>query len=548
MLYDIDPIESKSWNTLSKLSNIKLNLKNLFENDKNRFEKYSISFKDKILFDFSKNLINEEIFEALIELANEAKLSDAIEAMFRGEEINRTQKRAVLHTALRDRSSKPIYYRGRDIKADIQRVLSQMERFCNNIHSGEFRGYSGEKITDIVNIGIGGSSLGPQMVVEALKAYQIDNINIHFVSNIDPSDIYETLKGLNPKTTLFIVSSKTFTTQETITNAKSAKEWFLKSGALFKDIKKHFIAVSTNKEAVKAFGIEEIFEFWDWVGGRYSLWSAIGISIALSIGYDRFVELLEGAYDIDCHFRETPFNKNIPVVLALLGIWYNNFKDAQSYAILPYEQYLHKFPLFLQQLDMESNGKMVSRLNQKISWQSAQIVWGEVGTNAQHSFFQLLHQGTKVIPCDFIASANTHHNIGKHHNILLSNFFAQSEALAFGKSEDEVVREYEKMGLKREDYQDIIPHKIFEGNRPSNSILLNRLTPYTLGALIAIYEHKVFTQGVIWNIYSFDQWGVELGKALAKNILPNLEKDKKTIEYDSSTNGLINRFKKWRQK
>ena len=549
MLYNINPIECKSWQTLSKLSDIDLDLKTMFKDDKDRFDKYSILFKDKLLFDFSKNLINDKIFNTLLTLANECRVSDAIEAMFEGEEINRTEKRAVLHTALRNRGSNPVYHNGKDVMEDIRKVLSKMETFCNRVHNGEFRGYRGDKITDIVNIGIGGSDLGPRMVVEALKPYQIEGINTHFVSNIDSSDIYETLKKLNPKSTLFIIASKTFTTQETMTNAHTAKEWFLRSGASEDDVRHHFIAVSTNRDGVERFGIdiENMFEFWDWVGGRYSLWSAIGISIALSIGYDNFIRLLEGAYDIDCHFRETTFQENIPVVMALLGIWYNNFKNAHSYAVLPYEQYMHRFPAFLQQLDMESNGKYISRQNQKISWQSGAIVWGEPGTNGQHAFYQLIHQGTKLIPCDFIASVKSHHNIGKHHEILLSNFFAQPEALAFGKSRDEVIREFEEAGISKEEYQDIVPHKVFEGNKPTNSILIDKLTPYTLGALIAIYEHKVFVQGVIWNIYSFDQWGVELGKALAKRILPELEEKQDISSHDSSTNGLINTYKRWRE-
>ena len=551
MLYDINPVDTKAWKSLDKFANDNKasDLKDLFSKDNERFDKYSIKFKDKIFFDFSKHLIDDDIKDSLIDLANESKVSEAIDAMFNGEEINRTEKRAVLHTALRNRGSNPIYHNGKDIMKDIKKVLSQMQKFCYEIHSGEKRGYTGKKIEYIVNIGIGGSDLGPKMVTEALKPYQIDGIKTYFISNVDASDIVETLKIINPETTLFIISSKTFTTQETMANAHSARNWFLSNGAKKSDISSHFIAVSTNQKGVEDFGIDKnnMFEFWDWVGGRYSLWSAIGISIALSIGFDNFIELLNGAYDMDIHFKNTPFKDNIPVIMALLGIWYNNFKKAQSYAVLPYDHYMHYFPSFLQQLDMESNGKYISRLNQEISWQSGAIVWGEVGTNGQHSFYQLIHQGTKLIPCDFIATAKSHNDIDKHHKMLISNFFAQTKALAFGKSIDEVIKEYQNLGMSEDEYKDIIAHKVFKGNRPTTSILLDKMTPYNLGALIATYEHKVFVQGVIWNIYSFDQWGVELGKALAKKILPELENNEKVNNYDISTNGLINQYKEWRE-
>ena len=533
MLHNINPIDTDAWQRLKEfaIQNRATNLRELFNKDLNRFNKYSINFEDEIFFDFSKHLIDDKILDSLIDLANECKLPDAIEAMFNGENINRTENRAVLHTALRNMGGNPIYYNGKDIMIDIKTVLSKIGRFCNQIHNGQKRGYTGKKIEYIINIGIGGSNLGPKMVTQALKGYQIRGIKSYFVSNIDASDLLEVLKVVNPETTLFIISSKTFTTQETIVNANSAKEWFLSSGAKESDISSHFIAVSTNIEAAKKFGIDEnnIFEFWDWVGGRYSLWSAIGISIALSIGFDNFLQLLKGAYNMDIHFKTTPFRENIPILMALIGIWYNNFKGSETYAVFPYIHYMRSFHTFLQQLDMESNGKSISRLNKEVSWQTGPIVWGEVGTNGQHAFYQLLHQGTKLIPCDFIAVAKMDNDILNHHKILLSNFFAQTKALAFGKKEGS------------------LPHKIFKGNRPSTTILMDRLTPYSLGALIASYEHKVFVQGVIWNIYSFDQWGVELGKDLAKEILPKLSDNNPVLDFDPSTNGLINIYKKWKK-
>jgi len=550
MFPDIDPISTKSWKRLEEsYSRAEANdLRKLFMQDPERFEKFSRKFEESIVVDFSKNLIDEKIFEELMELTRECSLESAIDAMFTGEKINRTEKRAVLHTALRNMSGDAVIVDGEDIMPKIRDVLSRMEKFCNMVHSGEWRGYSGKRISDIVNIGIGGSDLGPVMVTEALKAYKLEDIESHFVSNVDATHIAETLEKLDPESTLFIISSKTFTTQETMTNANSAREWFLRHAKDESAISRHFIAVSTNEKGVREFGIdpEHMFEFWDWVGGRYSLWSAIGISIALTIGYERFVELLEGAHAMDRHFRNSAAEENIPVILAMIGIWYNNFHKAQSYAVLPYDQYMHRFPAYLQQADMESNGKSASRRDEKVKWQTGPIVWGEAGTNGQHAFYQLIHQGTKLVPCDFIAPVHSHNPLGRHHEILLSNFFAQTEALAFGKGREELLREFEKAGISDEEVQSMLIHRLFEGNRPSNSILLKKITPYTLGALIAIYEHKIFVQGVIWNIYSFDQWGVELGKALAKKILPELESDEKIESHDSSTNGLINIYKSWR--
>ena len=431
---------------------------------------------------------------------------------------------------------------------EINAVLKQMEDFCSRVHSGEWKGYTGKKITDIVNIGIGGSDLGPVMVTEALRHYKLPDIETHFVSNVDGTHIAETLKRLNPETTLFLIASKTFTTQETMSNAHSARNWFLETANDEAAVEKHFVAMSTNAEKVKAFGIhpDNMFPFWDWVGGRYSLWSAIGLSIALTIGYDRFVELLEGAHEMDEHFRHTPYADNLPVIMALLGIWYDNFYGADSLAILPYDQYLHRFSAYLQQGDMESNGKSASRRNEKVSWQTGPIIWGEPGTNGQHAFYQLIHQGTKLIPCDFIVPAQSLNPIGEHHSILLSNFFAQTEALAFGKTREQVEQEFIADGKSLDEVADLIPHKVFEGNRPTNSILLQKVTPHSLGKLIALYEQKIFVQGVIWNIYSFDQWGVELGKQLASKILPELENDKEVTSHDTSTNGLIGQWKSWR--
>ena len=521
-------------------------IKDLFAKDAERFDKFSIYLGD-ILLDYSKNRINEETIALLIQLARECQLKDAIDAMFNGEKINETENRAVLHTALRNRSGKPVLTEGKDVMPEIQAVLDRMRDFSNRVISGEWKGFTGKEITDVVNIGIGGSDLGPVMVTEGLKAYKT-RLNMHFVSNVDATQIAETLKNLDPETTLFLIASKTFTTQETMANANSAKEWFLKSGAKESDVAKHFAALSTNESGVSAFGIDtkNMFEFWDWVGGRYSLWSAIGLSICLSVGYDHFEELLTGAYEADEHFRNAEFEENIPVIMALLGIWYNNFFEAESSAILPYDQYLHRFAAYFQQGDMESNGKYIDRNGNRVDYETGPIIWGEPGTNGQHAFYQLIHQGTKLIPCDFIAPAISHNPLGKHHQMLLSNFFAQTEALMNGKSESEVVAELQKAGKSESEIKELTPFKVFEGNRPTNSFLIKEITPKTLGSLIALYEHKIFVQGIIWNIFSFDQWGVELGKQLANKILPELEGNNLVESHDSSTNGLINQYKSWR--
>ncbi len=539
---------AQHFGSLSGLSNNsgKNDLRALFAADPERFEKFSIAFED-ILLDYSKNRITAETKALLIQLANECGLEEAIAAMFSGERINVTENRPVLHTALRNQSDQPVYVDGKDVMPDVKRVLAQMKAFTEKIIAGQWKGYTGKEITAVVNIGIGGSDLGPVMVTEALKAYKT-RLNVHFVSNVDGTHIAETLKAVDPETTLFLIASKTFTTQETMANAHTAKDWFLASGALQEDVAKHFAALSTNTEAVRAFGIDtqNMFEFWDWVGGRYSLWSAIGLSISLAIGFDNFEELLKGAYDTDVHFKETPFESNIPVILALLGVWYNNFFKAESHAILPYDQYLHRFAAYFQQGDMESNGKYVDRNGQQVDYQTGPIIWGEPGTNGQHAFYQLIHQGTKLIPCDFIAPANSLNPIGNHHQLLLSNFFAQTEALMNGKTEEEVVAEFKKAGKSDQEIEALKAYKVFEGNRPTNSILFKIMTPRTLGRLIAFYEHKIFVQGVIWNIYSFDQWGVELGKQLANQILPELSDANTVTSHDSSTNGLINAYKAWR--
>jgi glucose-6-phosphate isomerase len=521
-------------------------IKDLFAEDADRFNKFSVFFED-ILLDYSKNRITDETLALLIQLARECKLDEAIKAMYDGDKINETEDRSVLHIALRNLSNTPILADGKDVMPEVNAVLAKMEKFSNSIISGEWKGYTGKAITDIVNIGIGGSDLGPVMVTEALKHYK-NHLNIHFVSNIDGTHIAETLSGLNAETTLFLVASKTFTTQETMTNAHSARSWFLENGAKENDIAKHFAALSTNAKDVSAFGIdtENMFEFWDWVGGRYSLWSAIGLSISLSIGFDNFKELLAGAHATDNHFKTAEFESNIPVILGLLGIWYINFYNAETQVILPYDQYMHRFAAYFQQGDMESNGKHVDRNGNEVDYETGPIIWGEPGTNGQHAFYQLIHQGTRIIPADFIAPAQSLNPLGDHHPILLSNFFAQTEALMNGKTEEEVTEELKKDGKSAEEISKIAPFKVFEGNRPTNSILLKKITPYTLGSLVAMYEHKIFVQGVIWNIFSFDQWGVELGKQLAKKILPELEGNEKVASHDSSTNGLINQYKTWR--
>jgi len=524
-------------------------LKAEFARDSNRFSEFSLNFGE-ILFDFSKNLITGETFELLLGLAAQAGLEEAIDKMFTGDIINQTEKRAVLHTALRAPADGVIRVDGKDIVPEVQAVLKQMRVFSEKIISGEWKGYTGKPITDIVNIGIGGSDLGPFMATEALGAYRKRNITAHFVSNVDGTHIAETLRVVDPETTLFMVASKTFTTQETMANAFSARDWFLRAAHDKEHVAKHFVALSTNTAEVQKFGIhpDNMFVFWDWVGGRYSLWSAIGLSIACTIGYENFHDLLRGAHEADEHFRSTQYRENIPVVMALMGIWYNNFYGAQTQAILPYDQYMHAFAKYFQQGDMESNGKHVDRDGDVVDYQTGPIIWGEAGTNGQHAFYQLIHQGTKLIPCDFIAPAVSHNPLGEHHLFLLSNFFAQTEALMNGKTLEQARAELVKAAkLSEEDIAFLAPFKVFTGNKPSNSFLLKEITPFNLGCLIALYEHKIFTQGVIWNIFSFDQWGVELGKELASRIVPELENDGEITRHDSSTNGLINAFKAFRR-
>lgn len=531
MLPTINPTQTAAWNTLNdhqrRLHAMPIRFH--FEHNASRFEQFSVLDKD-ILFDFSKNNLDEPTLQTLIQLANECQLSKAIDAFFSGAPINETEGRAVLHTALRNRSNRPVFVDGQDVMPEVNDVLMQMRQFCEDIHSGIKRGYTGKKIRHIVNIGIGGSDLGPVMVTEALKPYQLADITPYFVSNVDGSHIAETLKKIKADETLFLIASKTFTTQETMANAHTAREWFLSQGATTTDIQYHFAALSTNRKAVESFGIraECMFRFWDWVGGRYSLWSAIGLSIALTIGFDRYTELLDGAHHADLHFQETTWRKNIPVLMALIGVWHRNFWHAPTEAILPYDQYLHRFAAYFQQGNMESNGKYIDRNGQRVDYETGPVIWGEPGTNGQHAFYQLIHQGTQLIPCDFIGSANSHQPIGNHHALLMSNFFAQTAALMNGTTHEN-------------------PYRVFEGNRPTNSFLIKKITPFTLGQLIAYYEHKIFVQGIIWNIYSFDQWGVELGKVLANQILPALSNDQPVSNHDCSTNGLINTFKRMRQ-
>ena len=549
MLHDINPTTTKAWQALEKhfADSKNLTIKELFAKDKARFDKLSFTVGGDILADLSKNLVDDKTLALLLDLANECHLKDNIEAMFNADKINRTEDRAVLHTALRNFSGKSVMLDGVDVMEDVKRVLAKMKDFCAKVIEGEWKGYTGKEITDIVNIGIGGSDLGPCMITEALTPYHT-RLKTHFVSNIDGTQIAETLKTLNPETTMFLIASKTFTTLETMTNAHTARDWFLKSAGDVTHVAKHFVALSTNTKGVADFGIDtnNMFEFWDWVGGRYSSWSAIGLSIALACGYDNFEELLKGAYEMDCHFKDTPFEKNIPVLLALIGIWYNNFYHYATEAILPYDQYMYRFPAYFQQGNMESNGKYVDRQGNKVDYETGPIIWGEPGTNGQHAFYQLIHQGTKVIPCDFIAPAQTHNKLGDHHVKLLSNFFAQTEALAFGKDSEAVVNEFLAKGKKHEDFDSVVPFKVFEGNRPTNSFLVKKITPRTLGMLIAMYEHKIFVQGSILNIYSFDQWGVELGKQLALQIIPELTSDSTITSHDASTNGLINAYKKFK--
>lgn len=538
---------SKAWSALQdhfhRIQNF--SLRDAFAQDPHRHDKFSLYFND-ILFDYSKNRINDETLPLLIDLAKYSGLEAKIDAMFRGDTINTTEHRSVLHTALRNRSNKPIYVDNKDVMPDINKVLAKMRAFCNSVRSGAWKGYSGKAITDVVNIGIGGSGLGPKMVSMALTPYSSDSLKVHYVSNVDQTDIVEKLKPLDPETTLFIVASKMFNTQETMMNAKSAKNWFLDKAKDSSAIARHFVAISTHAETVAAFGIdpENMFEFWDWVGGRYSLWSAVGLSIALYIGMDHFEELLQGAFEADEHFHTTPFDKNIPVIMALLGVWYNNFFDADSHALLPYDQSMRYFADYFQQGDMESNGKSITLSGERVDYSTGPIIWGQPGTNGQHAFFQLIHQGTKLIPCDFLVAANSHYKLPGHHDILVSNFLAQPEALMRGRTIDEVQQELTP--AERED-KILVASKVFAGNKPSNSFLFKKMTPKTLGSLLAFYEHKIFVQGVVWNINSFDQMGVELGKVLAKVILPELQNDDLITSHDSSTNGLINAYKRLRE-
>lgn len=546
---NINPTQTQAWKALEQhFSEMKdVTIADLFAKDPDRFSHFSATFDDLMLVDYSKNRITPQTLDKLLKLAEETDLKGAIHSMFSGEKINRTEDRAVLHVALRNRSNTPIKVDGKDVMPEVNAVLEKMKHFSEAIISGSWKGYTGKAITDVVNIGIGGSDLGPFMATEALRPYK-NHLTMHFVSNVDGTHIAEVLKKTNPETTLFLVASKTFTTQETMTNAHSARDWFMKTAGDEKHVAKHFAALSTNAQEVSKFGIDiaNMFEFWDWVGGRYSLWSAIGLSIILSVGFDNFVQMLSGAHAMDKHFLTAPLDKNLPVLLGLIGIWYNNFFGTETEAILPYDQYMHRFAAYFQQGNMESNGKYVDRTGKSVDYQTGPIIWGEPGTNGQHAFYQLIHQGTKIVPCDFIAPAISHNPLGDHHNKLLSNFFAQTEALAFGKSRATVEQEFRDQGKDPAVLENVVPFKVFEGNRPTNSILIREITPYTLGALIALYEHKIFTQGAILNIFTFDQWGVELGKQLAGRILPELEDDKTISSHDSSTNGLINRYKFWR--
>jgi glucose-6-phosphate isomerase len=549
MLPSIDPTHTQAWQDLQlhyqALKDVPMT--SLFAADPDRFSRFSLQVED-ILLDYSKNRLTQETLDTLLALADQVHLREAIEQMFSGEKINQTEDRAVLHVALRNLSGTPIHVDGQDVMPEVNAELAHMEAFVGRLHRGEHLGYTGQKITDIVNIGIGGSDLGPVMITEALRPYWVPGIDVHYVSNVDGTHIAEALKRVNPETTLFMIASKTFTTQETMTNAHTARTWFLETAKDEAHIAKHFVALSTNAEGVGAFGIDtnNMFGFWDWVGGRYSVWSAIGLSVAATIGFDHFRQFLAGAHAMDQHFRSTPFAENIPVLLALIGVWYNNFFGAETEVILPYDQYLHRFSAYFQQGNMESNGKSVGRDGEKVSWETGPVIWGEPGTNGQHAFYQLIHQGTKLIPADFIAPAISHNPIGDHHPKLLANFFAQTQALMAGKSEAEVREELQASGKSAPEIDFLTPFKVFEGNRPTNSILVKQVTPYVLGQLVAMYEHKIFTQGIIWNIFSFDQWGVELGKQLAKAILPELESDASVESHDASTNGLINAYKAMR--
>jgi len=544
---NINPTTTAAWKALQQYFKTTMHnkqMKQLFADDANRISKYAFEFQN-IYFDYSKNIIDDITMQHLLQLANECGVQEAIAAQFAGAKINVTENRAVLHTALRNKSNAAVVVDGKDVMPDIKKVLQQMESFCNSIHHKTHLGYTSKPITTIVNIGIGGSDLGPVMVTEALKPYWVKGIKTYFVSNVDGTHIAETLKQINAEETLFLIASKTFTTQETMTNAHTARSWFVNIAQNEAHIAKHFVALSTNEKEVVKFGIakENMFEFWDWVGGRYSLWSTIGLSIALTIGYNNFDALLNGAYNADVHFKETPFDKNIPVIMALLGIWYVNFYNAQSEAILPYDQYMHRFAAYFQQGNMESNGKTIDRNGAVVDYATGPVIWGEPGTNGQHAFYQLIHQGTPLIPCDFIAPALSHNPIGDHHQKLLSHFFAQTEALLNGKTEEQVVAEFVATGKDYSDIEHLVPYKVFTGNKPTNSFLVKEITPYSLGSLIAFYEHKIFVQGVIWNVFSYDQWGVELGKQLANSILPELQNNDTITTHDSSTNGLINQYK-----
>ena len=550
MLPKINPTTTPAWSSLqnhsAEMKSTKM--KDLFASDKERFSKLHTRLDD-IVFDYSKNIINDTTLSLLLQLAEESKVKDAIAAMFNGDMINETENRSVLHIALRNFSKEPVYAQGNNVMPEVKKVLRKMKNFCDAVHNGDHRGYTGKRIKYIVNIGIGGSDLGPLMVTEALKPYKVEDIETYFVSNVDGTHIAETLKKVKPERTLFLIASKTFTTQETMTNAHTARQWFLKKAKDEQHIAKHFAALSTNETEVVKFGIDKknMFEFWDWVGGRYSLWSAIGLSIALTIGYKNFEQLLKGGHSADTHFQNTPFDKNIPVLMALIGLWYTNFFGSQTESILPYDQYMHRFAAYFQQGNMESNGKSIDRNGEEVEYSTGPVIWGEPGTNGQHAFYQLIHQGTPLIPCDFIAPAQSHNPIGDHHQKLLSNFFAQTEALMNGKTDEEAGKELEKQGLSSEQIAKLLPFKVFAGNKPTNSFLVKKITPFTLGQLIALYEHKIFTQGVIWNIFSFDQWGVELGKQLANKILPELGNDDAVSNHDSSTNGLINEYKSMRK-
>lgn len=545
-----DLTQTAEWKKLTEHAAVmsQVHMRDLFADEAGRFEKNSLHFND-ILIDYSKNISTGETKRLLMDLARARDVQGWTERMFRGDIINNTEKRAVLHTALRNRSNRPVIVDGKDVMPDVNHVLAQMRKFTDAVRSGEWLGSTGKPITDIVNIGIGGSDLGPVMVTEALTPFGRDKLHLHFVSNIDGTHIVEALRHLHRETTLFVVVSKTFDTQETITNARTARDWFLTRGGSKAAVSKHFVAVSTNARAVSAFGIDpaNMFEFWDWVGGRYSLWSAVGLSIALYIGMDNFEQLLTGAHEMDEHFRTMPLEENIPVILGMLGVWYNNFFAADSHALLPYDQYMHRFPAYFQQGDMESSGKRVTRDGKAVDYSTGPIIWGEPGTNGQHAFYQLIHQGTKLIPCDFLAPVETKNPVGRHHPMLLSNFFAQTEALMCGKTEQEVRVELQAEGLSGEALEALLPHKVFPGNKPTNSILFQKLTPKTLGSLIAMYEHKTFVQSIIWDVNAYDQWGVELGKQLARKILPELDDYEEVSNHDASTNGLINYYKEHRK-